>query len=309
MNIRDVDLNLLLYLDVLLRERSVSQAAQVLSITQPAMSSSLKRLRVLFKDSILTRSSHGMIPTEKALELQPIVRKILSDIDGLFLEQSEFDPSKIKQIFRIMCGDYAEATLLPKVINRLRQVAPQVVVDCLTPSDINYIDLEQSRVDLAINRFDDLPKTFHQKTIWQDGDACLLNKKHPFVASFNLKHYLASKHVWVSKTGIGVGYGVTPEKSGSLDWVDLALNELGEKREIACFTRHYMMPAILVSQNDLIATVPIRIAQLFADHHDLIVKEVPFFIPKFELKMAWSPLLQRGPEHKWFRSLLIDVAN
>lgn len=308
MKIRDVDLNLLLYLDVLLKERSVSQAAVTLGITQPAMSSSLKRLRALFKDPILVRSSLGMVPTEKALDLQPMVRKILCDIEGLFADQEQFSPSHIKQVFRIMCSDYAEATLLPKLISRLRIEAPDVVLDCLTPSDVNYIDLEQGRIDLAINRFEDLPKIFYQKTIWQEGYACLMNKDYAHLDHFNLEHYLAAQHIWVSKTGLGVGYGVTPERSGGIDWVDLALGQLGKKRKITCFTRHYMMPAVLIAENDLIATVPKRIAVLFEHHPQLVLKAVPFFIPDFELKMAWSPLVQQGVSHRWFRQLLMEVA-
>lgn len=308
MNISRVDLNLLVYLDVLLREGSVTKAAQQLGITQPAMSNGLRRLRDLFSDPLMVRTSEGMTATERALELQPLIRKALSDLEMALQPVHDFDASESHRVFRIMVSDYAESTLVPQLVRCLREVAPDVILDVLTPSDVTFKDVEAGKVDMAINRFDQMPQSFHQMSLWEDDFVCLVNPKHPSIDNFDLDAYLESKHIWVSKTGMGAGVGIDPEKIIRLGWVDNALSQLGHKRKISVFTRHYQMPALLALNNDLVATLPRRVAVMQADRAQLVVKEPPFVIPSFELKMAWSPLLQHHQAHRWLRRTLVDVA-
>ena len=308
MNLQRVDLNLLVHLDVLLREKNVTRASEQLGITQPAMSNILRRLRKLFNDPLLVRSSEGMTPTERAMELQPRVRELLADLTQLLEPRTEFRPYTSNRVFRIMTSDYAEATLVPRLVKALRSEAPNVILDFVTPSDVSYRDMEQGRVDLAINHFNEIPQSFHQVLVWRDTFSCLLAAESPYAHRFNLKNYLKAQHVWVSKTGMGVGFGVNPEKSGGLGSIDEALQRLGQKRQISVFTRHYQMPAMLTANKDLIATLPTRVARMQANNDDIMIKEPPFFIPEFELTMAWSPLLQHHPAHRWLRQLIMHVA-
>jgi DNA-binding transcriptional LysR family regulator len=307
-NINRVDLNLLVYLDVLLHEKSVSRAAEQLGITQPALSNGLKRLRELFNDPLLIRSSEGMKPTERAIEIQPRVRKILAETAEMLEPKQEFKPLQSRRVFRVMVSDYAEATLIPPLIKQIRSEAPNIILDFLTPSDVSYHDMEMGRVDMAINRFDEVPGSFHQAVIWRDSFSCLMSRYNPIVDNFNLKTYLEAQHIWVSKTGMGVGFGVNPEKSGGLGWIDQALARIGKRRKITIFTRHYQMPALLVQTNDLVATLPSRIAHMHADNPRLMMSEPPFHIPEFELIMAWSPLLHHNAGHQWLRRLVHYVA-
>ncbi|MED5440352.1 MAG: LysR family transcriptional regulator, partial [Pseudomonadota bacterium] len=136
MNLDRIDLNLLVYLDVLLREGSVTKAAQQLGITQPAMSNGLRRLRDLFGDPLLVRTSDGMTATERAQELQPVIRKALGELQMALQPQEEFDARISHRVFRIMVSDYAESTLVPELVKRLRTDAPDVILDVLTPSDV-----------------------------------------------------------------------------------------------------------------------------------------------------------------------------
>jgi len=137
------DLNLLRNLDALLRERNVTSAAHLLELSQPAMSNSLRRLRDLFDDPLLIRTSEGMLPTERALALQPMISEILANVDQAIQPQSDFDAQQSDRVFRIMASDYAESALLPHVIRRLRTEAPHVSLDVMTPSDVNFHDVEQ----------------------------------------------------------------------------------------------------------------------------------------------------------------------
>jgi DNA-binding transcriptional LysR family regulator len=307
MNINRVDLNLLVYLDVLLRERNDTQAANQLNLSQPAMSNGLRRLRDLFGDPLLVRTSDGMTPTERALELEPQVRDILSKVEHALQHTAEFDPASSDRVFRIMASDYAESTLLPSVLFKLRQQAPNISLDIMTPSDVSFLDVERGKVDMVINRFDSIPQSFHQINVWTDSFSCLLSANNPLLKNFNLDSYLQAQHVWVSKTGMGVGVGVDPKDVQRLGWVDAAIAKLGKKRDIAVFTRHYQAAMILAEHNDLIVTLPSLAAQLQHDNPRLVIRTPPLEIPPLELKMAWSPLLQHNPANRWLRKLIVET--
>ncbi|SQH76797.1 putative transcriptional regulator [Shewanella benthica] len=308
MNISRIDLNLLVYFDVLLRELNVTRAADQLGISQPAMSNGLKRLRVLFDDPLLIRTSKGMTPTERASELKPVIRELLIGLEKAVQPKAEFNALESEQVFRMMASDYAESTLIPLLIARLRNEAPKVILDIMTPSDVNFADVEQGRVDMAINRFDEIPQSFHQKVLWKDTFSCLINRQNPVLRNFNLDNYLKSHHVWVSKTGMGVGVGMDPDDVQRLGWVDEALAKIGAKRRITVFTRSYQAASSLAERQDLIATVPSKMARLKQDNSRVSIVAPPFDIPSIELTMAWSPLLQHNPAHRWMRELITETA-
>lgn len=307
MSLAKTDLNLLVYLDVLLRESNVTRAAQKLGISQPAMSNGLRRLRDAFGDPLLVRTSEGMAPTARALSLKPQIREALSQIEQFVQPVSEFAPATSDRVYRIMCSDYAEVTLLPELLGRLRKEAPDITLDVMTPSDVTFLDVEQGKVDLVINRFDDLPASFHQTVLWRDEFACLVAKNRG-IKKLTLKQYLNSRHVWVSKTGMGVGVGVDPADVQRLGWVDNALDTLGHRRNIAIFTRHYLVAMQHATQQDLIATVPSRAAALQAERNDVMILPPPFKIDPIDLTMAWSPLLHNNPDHRWLRQCFREVA-
>ena len=308
MKVNRIDLNLLVYLDALLRERNVTQAANQLNLSQPAMSNGLRRLRELFNDPLLVRTSEGMTPTERALELEPVVREVLSKIDQAVQPRGEFEAGTAQRVFRIMASDYAESTLFPSVLGKLRTQAPGLTLDIMTPSDVSFLDVERGKVDMVINRFDSMPQSFHQIHLWDDSFTCVLSPENPVLKDFTLENYLQANHVWVSKTGMGVGVGVDPSDVQRLGWVDAALNRLGKKRQIRVFTRHYQAAMTLAEQNDLIVTLPTRAAQLKLNNPRVVLREPPLEIPPLELKMAWSPLLQHNPANKWLRKLIVDTA-
>ncbi len=301
-------INLLVYLDALLRERNVTQAANQLNLSQPAMSNGLRRLRELFDDPLLVRTSEGMTPTERALELEPVVRDVLATIDKAVQPRSDFEPADAHRVFRIMASDYAESTLFPTVLGKLRTLAPGLTLDIMTPSDVSFLDVERGKVDMIINRFDSMPQSFHQIHLWDDTFSCVLSPENPVLENFSLENYLKANHIWVSKTGMGVGVGVNPDDVQRLGWVDVALDKLSKKRQIRVFTRHYQAAMTLAEQNDLIVTLPTRAALLKLDNPRVVLRDPPLDIPPLELKMAWSPLLQHNPANKWLRKLIADTA-
>ncbi len=308
MNLKNIDLNLLVYLDALLATRNVTQAAESLGISQPAMSNGLRRLRTLFSDPILIRTKEGMSPTERAEELQPLVRNIVASIELAVAPDKGFDPFVTERVFRLSVSDYGECTLMPPLLERLRSIAPNITLDILTPSDVSYKDVEGGNVDMVINRFDDLPRSFHQRTIWRDGFACMMSTDNPIRERFNLSSYLEANHVWVSKTGMGIGVGVEPDQVQQLGWVDDALARLEKKRRIRLYTRHYQTAMQLAGMPDLVITIPSKSAMLQKDNPRVVILPPPFEIPEIELKMAWSSLQHHNPANQWLRGLIAEVA-
>ena len=308
LNIARLDLNLLLSLDVLLNECNVTKAAEMMGISQPAMSNSLRRLRKYFNDPILVRTSDGMTPTPRALELKPIVRKTVSMAEMAMQPKEKFKPTKSSRIFRIMASDYTEVTLLPAVLNMLRAQAPGIRLDIMTPSDVSFYDVEQGKVDLIINRFDTLPQSFHQLKLWEDSFSCLVNASNPVLNHWNLNGYLSCKHVWVSKTGMGVGVGITTKDIQHLGWVDEALRELGRFRDIAIFTRHYQAALMFAEQEHLIVTVPSMATRAIRQNKAVVIKQPPFEIPPMRLQMVWSPLVHHDSGHIWMRQSIKKIA-
>jgi DNA-binding transcriptional LysR family regulator len=179
----------------------------------------------------------------------------------------------------------------------------------MTPSDVTFHDVEDGKIDMAINLFDQLPQSFHQKVLWRDGFSCLTRKSNPILQDFNLASYLASKHVWVSKTGFGVGLGMNPKDIQKLGWVDEALAAINEKRDIKIFTRNYHVAMQLAHDDQIMATLPKKAAMVHANDPGYAILEPPFSIPDIELKMIWSPLLHHEASHIWFRNLVVEAAN
>ncbi len=309
MNLHGIDLNLLVALNVLLKEKSVTHAADCLGITQPAMSNALKRLRQQFDDPLLVRTSDGMRATERARELEPQVRELILHIERVVQPVQQFNSRESDKFFRIAVSDYAESTLIPALLNFMRAEAPNIAIDIMTPSDVSHQDVELGHVDFVINRFDSLPDSFHQTVLWRDSFTCMLWKNNPIVSRFDLQSYIEAQHIWVSKTGMGVGVGVNPEDVQRLGWVDSALDAIGEKRHIKVFTRHYQAAMSMVENKDLVLTIPSRAACLRQQDPGLVFLPPPFEIPEFELTMAWSALLHNNPAHRWFRRAVADVAH
>lgn len=309
MNIRNIDLNLLVYLNVLIEERSVSKAANKVALTQPAMSNALSRLRLLFDDPLLVRTAQGMTPTEKAIKLKPEIVIFLSMAEQITQPDKDFSPEHSQITFRIMTNDYIEATLLVPFITSLLKKAPQINFDILTPGDIDLQDMEKGLIDLAINRFTFLPKSFHQTRVWRDNFCCLTHKDSMYNNKTDFDTYLDSEHIWINRSGWGAESAVT-NKSGShkLGWVDEALWQFDKTRNIRVFTRHYMLTPLLLAQSDLIATIPRRQAMLYKDNMNLVSLKVPFQIVPIEIKMIWSPLLHHSKAHQWLRRSLAEFS-
>ncbi len=301
MNLQNIDLKLLVFLDALLDEKGVSKAAAKVCISQPAMSNALNKLRDLLDDPVLIRSSQGMVPTHKALSIHGPLKKALSQLGETFAQLDGFDPARAQRTFSISLTDYASSVLLPHLIALVNREAPQCSFRILD-GNMEIEQLENTGVDVAINSFGPLPGSYYEKKLWQDSFSVVMCKQHDFIKkglasdNLDLESYLDLKHISLIKSGVGLGP------------VDVALNEMQKVRSTSVQTKHFHLTPRLVENSQMIATIPTKLARYFSQHYALKMFKPPLELPDFKYSMAWSALAQHDPAGIWLRSKIVEAA-
>ncbi|TMO48943.1 LysR family transcriptional regulator [Pseudoalteromonas ruthenica] len=311
MNLRQIDLNLLVYLNVLIEECSVSAAANRLALTQSAMSNALKRLRDLFADPLLVRSGSTMLCTQKALALKPELEQFIALAQGITSQQQPFDAKTSSHTFRVMANEFLVSSMLVPLIKELCCHYADIHIDLVNPSDVTLSELEQGQVDIAIDRFMRLPSSFHQKTLWRDNYCCLSDQSHPIQQDTCLESYLSAPHIWLNRNGFGPEPLVKNREPQKLGWVDQALMQLGERRNIRVYARQHSLIPSLCEHSQLIATLPKRLAEhlVATSSQKLAICPVPFPIVPISVSMLWSPLVHHNNAHIWLRQQLLQFAH
>ena len=291
MNIRDKDLNLLGVFDALMRELSVSRAAILLKMTQPAVSNALTRLRRDFDDDLFVRNGRGMSATPKAQAIQEEVAAILESSRTLY-DAEDFDPGTVSARFTIATTDYFESVLLPKLLPLLGQNAPGITTIVRpTRGGLPKGELESGQLDLAIAGFyGDLPEGFYQRTLFEETYSCLVRKGHPMVGSeLTLEKFVKLEHILVSPQG---------DLRGA---VDLALEAKGLSRKVVAGVANFHTPPAIIADSDYIVTIPTRLAVQFASLYSLNCFQPPIAVKKIKLVQVWHARTHRSPHHKWLR--------
>lgn len=297
MDISQVDLNLLKALDALLAEASVSGAARRLGLSQPATSAALSRLRRLVGDPLLVRRGNTMVLTARAEELRPEVSALLEAASRLLNSGETFDATASHRKFRILANEYAALVLLGPLARRLRQAAPNIVVEIL-PLDRRFEDqLAQYDCDLAIGHRDFLRSTRHVETLLTDHYVSVARADHPRLSDqVTLEEFLAEDHAMVTAAGRTNGP------------VDRSLAGLGRSRRVVLTVPHYLLAPALFATTDVIMTVPHRIALAFAPVYNLRIFPPPLPLPEFDVALAWHPRSSADPAIAWFCSELRSVS-
>lgn len=294
-NLRTLDLNLLKTLDALLDERSVTRAASRLSLTQPAVSGMLNRLRDYFDDPLFIRVPHGIVPTTRAEALAAPIKRILADIDVL-LQPAEFDPLTATLTFTLAATDYALRAVVVPFIAALKVQAPGIRVRVVpVGSDRLVSQLERSSVDVALITPHTTPAELHSRALYDERYVCMMRADHPDAGKpITLDRFCALEHVLVSYEGESFR-GVT----------DGALENIGLTRCVALSVSNFLvLPDVLVI-SDMIAVVPSRIAE---NQTGMFVCETPVTVPGFTKSMAWHGRTHRNPAQAWLRGLLLETS-
>lgn len=275
MNLRSVDLNLLVVLDALLDEAHVSRAADRLGLTQPAASSALDRCRHLFKDSLLERGKGGMRLTPKAEALRAPLKDALAQVTTV-IDPPAIDLASLRQTVRIVMADHPAVVVAASLHRQLAQSAPgiDIVIQPWHGAAAALDGLANGSADLAASVFPELDAHFRRQEVLREHYIVVMDKNHPARRGFNIDRWLKYPHVLVSGRG---------ETSGALDQ---ALIGLGRSRRIGMVVPSFLMVPPLLMGSDLIAMLPSRCLPPDAAAN-LAVLKPPVPVEGFPLHLAW----------------------
>jgi len=292
-NLRRLDINLLLTLDVLLAEHNVTRAAQRLNLSQPSVSVHLAKLRDIFGDPLLLPGPRGMRPTARADELREPLREALEALERAVAPASAFDPAQATHSWKIAATDYGESTVVLPALSGLREQAPgtRLAVIDLHPQQL-LKEAEQGVFDLALHISEDAPPELHRRPLFQERYVLAGRIGHPHLQTAPTREqFCALEHVLVSREGGGF-FGVT----------DRALADVGLRRNVVLSVPHFLMAMSVLASTDLVAMLPSRLVR---GNPALQVVDAPLEVPGYEMAMFWGERSHRDPAHKWLREHLL----
>lgn len=295
-NIRNVDLNLLVAFDALFDERNVTRAADRLALTQPTVSGMLRRLREVFEDDLFVRTSHGVVPTPRAEALAAPVKNLLADAQEL-LTPEDFDPAEEGFTVRLCGSDYLQQTIIRDLATEILRAAPNARVSVLPRPSTGLADLlARGEFDLALSIRDIAIPDLPARVLFRDRYVCLSSypgRKRG--RSLSLDQLCSHRHAFVDPTG------------GSFRGpVDLALDEAGYARRVVLAVPTFAMLFHLMQAQNLLAFVPERIAESIP--HDFATVRTPLATAPLEVLANWHPRMNRDARHRWLRETLVSVA-
>jgi DNA-binding transcriptional LysR family regulator len=287
-----LDLNLLPVLHALLREGSVTSAGRKLGLSQSALSHSLAKLRLHFRDELLVRSGRGMTRTAYAEELHAEVAKLMMAVEGLLQHEVTFEPEAMQRTFALGMSDYFEMDLTEKFLPRFRRLAPSASLFVRTASD--FSGLETGDLDLAIG-VERAPRAgIFQRLLFEDDLVLLMQKNHPLAKqrSVNLRAFCNAHHLLVAP-------GET--RGGP---VDSALAKQNLTRHIALIVPRFANVGHALSSSDLICAYPRKLAGRLSATKHFVTREIPLELPTFRFFLFWHARRQGDRALAWLREQL-----
>ena len=315
--IRRVDLNLFRVFDAVMQQRSVSRAAKALSVTPSAISHSLSRLREAIDDELFVPGVSGMRPTPRAVELASDIRKGLQNFHSVLMTKP-FVPGRAIRTFRIGASDYVSILVLPRLIKRLAEIAPNIDVRIFPLSRLDAVrNLEANRLDALIGWFGSLPDSLQRSSLYKEEEVMVVRPGHPLTkAKITKQRLFQFPHVVVEMTGTE-----EHEKDGFLNdegvsrrvWIERALLELKDKNisitgRAAVCVPYFAAVAPMLEVTDMVATLPRRLALWLAKSDSLVLLELPYKPITVEVEMVWQQRVTRDLGFRWIREVLSSSA-
>ena len=301
-NFRTVDLNLLRVFDEVMAERSLTRAARNLSLTQPAVSNALRRLRETLGDELVRRSGQGMEPTPRALALWPAVRDALRQLQES-LSPDSFTPGAAENTFVLAMADATAAELIPRLVHIIESEAPGVslrVVPLVTRDPRKLLDDET--IDLAVGYFPavlaDLTAraqvgkavAFDHQRLYDGVYVCVMRSGHPLASGpFTLNRFCAARHLLVSFSGRPFGF------------IDEALATLGRKRRVVLTVNQFFTAGRVVADSNLLTVLPRHFVGVTGISDALVLRELPFAVPAVHVETLWHNRHGPSSAHRWLR--------
>jgi len=309
-DLRGLDLNLVLALHALLVERHVTRAAKRLGLTQSATSHALARLRTKLRDPLLVRAGKRMVVSPRAEAMLGPLERALADIAHIVASPAPFDPASARMRFTIGANDFIELVLLPKLLARIWSEAPGIDVRIIREPRPWGESLSEGQADLVmglpqhdIPDFDipaigtATPSGILKKRLFRERFVCVMRKGHPCARRrLDLDTFVSLPHALVSPRG----------QAGAV--VDIALARLGKRRRVAIELPHFLTAPHIVQQTDTVLTLAERVARTFAPSLDLVLVKPPLELPSFSISMLWHERRRADPAHTWLRTRISELA-
>lgn len=296
-NWRAVDLNLLVVFDTLMTLRSVSKAADKLSVGQSAMSHSLSRLRGLLDDPLFERQGQVMMPSKKALELAPVITHILNQISEQVLHSSGFEPNEYQGKLKIGLTDYAELLFAPALFDAILQQAPfsQICFYNVDRSSYQQAFLDY-QLDFMIGSVAESTSHFTRTHLYTEQHVCLFDPQSTGISlPITMSDYLSVPHALASPNG--------QLTSG----VDSQLAERDKQRTVSITSRNFLTLRHLIRGRKLLCVVPELMAKLDLFSHDLACDNPPVEVPDFDIDMLWEKRNDQHGRSLWLREVASEA--
>lgn len=295
-NLSRIDLNLLVVFDAVARNHSVTKAAESLSLSQPAVSHALARLRVLIDDPLFVRGRGGLNMTPRAEELVQPIRDILGSISRV-LNSPAFAPEQSTRKFRVAASDYAVMTVIPGLVRLMRSHAPNTRLEVLNVGADTLDQLETGDVDIAFWGATPPGNPYSATELFREHFVGVLCARHPLATKAGqgkatLDDFLAFPHVMVTFSD--------PRKSP----IDIELARVHRTRVIAVTTPNFASNVASITGTDLIMSLPARLAKASLKN-DLIPFELPLRVPDYPYSIVWHRRVDSDPAISWIRELTV----
>jgi DNA-binding transcriptional LysR family regulator len=299
-NIDRLTLSSLEALEALLRERSVSRAAQRAGMSQPTMSHMLARLRRAFGDPLLVRSRKGSALTAYGERLLARIPYLIQELQ-LLRRDERFSPAGERGMYRIACTDHASMVLLPGIEAMFSAAAPDATLKILSVHSrrVDLEHLEAAHFDVLVGYFEALPTNWHVKRLFEERLVIIASADSDFGRrDLDLETFLAAKHIVLAA-----------DERTTHNRADRFLAARGCHRNARMFVSNFSTMPFVVANSDMIALVPATLAKRFLQLPTIRVVEPPLKLPRFTISMAWHPRAHQDPAGRWIRQLIVDAAD
>ncbi|MFC5663168.1 LysR family transcriptional regulator [Kitasatospora misakiensis] len=293
----DLDLNLLVALDALLEEGSVTGAAERLHTSAPAMSRTLGRLRRVLGDPLLVRAGRGLVPTPRAVELRAEVRALVSRGQALLVPRAAAEPAELNRRFTLQTGDVLLTTIGATLVETVRAQAPAVTLRFLGDHLEGTSAMRDGVIDLEVGVTEHLDPETRTEPLTTTGLVGIARTGHPLTNGTppTAEQFAAADHLAVSRHGRGPGP------------VDQRLADLGLSRRVVASVPSYPAALFLLRDSELVGLAPARLGTPAAEALGLSTFPLPVNLPEVVLSMAWHPRNDQDAGHRWLRELVRGV--
>jgi DNA-binding transcriptional LysR family regulator len=295
MHLFRVDLNLFVVFDTIYAEGGITRAGRRLSLSQPAISHALGRLRAIFDDPLFVRHGHAMTPTPLARRLIEPVRQALRGLEVTLSKADRFDASTALKRFTVGMRDVAESVLLPPLMRTIAAGAPRIDISIVRAERRELErELSSGTLDAAIDVVLPLPEEIQRERLGQEWMTVVARRRHPRVrATLDLDAYLAEEHILVSSRRRGL----------SAEDFELARHNLRRRVRLRC--QSYFAACRVVSETDLLLTMPRRYASLLNAQFGNRLSPFPLEVPAYDTYVYWHVSAAGDPANAWLRRQLI----